>query len=220
MFIGHFAAGFAARKLAPRPSLGTLFLAAQFIDLLWPTLLLLGLEHVRIMPGATAVAPLLFESYPISHSLLMVVLWGAGFGAVHFALKREARSAIVLGLLVVSHWVLDFITHQPDLPLMPGGGPKVGLNLWASLPLSLAVESVLFFGGVWIYARATEAVDKTGRWAFLGLVVFLYVMHIANIFGAPPPNVTALAWFSQLQWLLVIWGYWIDRHRRTRVTAP
>ena len=115
MFLGHFAVGFGAKRLAPRASLGTLLLAAQFIDLLWPTLVLLGVERVRIAPGITAVVPLDFEHYPISHSLLAVVGWALLFGAVYFLIRRDRRTSLVLGLAVLSHWLLDWITHRPDL---------------------------------------------------------------------------------------------------------
>lgn len=214
MFIGHFAAGFAAKRLAPRVSLGTLFLAAQFIDLLWPTLLLTGTERVRIAPGVTPAVPLVFEHYPVSHSLLMVLVWGLVLGGAHFAWRRDRRSAVVLGLAVLSHWVLDLIVHVPDLPLAPGDGPKFGLGLWHSVPATLAVEFSLFAAGLWLYTRATKAADATGRWALVGLVSFLALIHVANLFGEPPPSITALAWVGQAQWLIVLWGYWVDRHRQ------
>ncbi len=213
MFIAHFGVGFGAKRIAPRVSLGTLFLAAQFLDLLWPTLLLLGLERVRIEPGITTVTPLAFEHYPISHSLLAVFGWAAVVGALHFWLKGDRKAALVLGALVVSHWLLDLVVHRPDLPLMPGGSPLVGLNAWSSLPLTLLLEFSLFALGVWFYARATAPLDATGRWGFYGLVAFLALVYAGNVFGAPPPSAEAIAWVGQSQWLLVLWGYWLDKHR-------
>jgi hypothetical protein len=216
MFIGHFGAGFAASRVAPKVSLGTAFLAAQWLDLIWPTLLLLGWEKVRIAPGATAVTPLVFESYPISHSLVAVLLWGVLLAALYGFIRKDLRGAIVVGLLVVSHWVLDAIVHVPDLPLAPGSSARIGLGLWQSLPATLAVEETIFALGAWLYARASwRELDKTGRAAFVGLVAFLGLVYIANLFGAPPPSVTALAWVGQAQWLLVAWGYWVDARRRT-----
>lgn len=217
MFIAHFGAGLAAKALAPRVSLGTLFLAAQFIDLLWPTLLLLGLEQVRIVSGATVVTPLVFESYPISHSLLAVVGWAVLLGASHYGLKRDIRSAAILGLLVVSHWLLDMIVHQPDLPLYPGSATLAGLNAWSSLPLTLLLEGALFAAGVWLYARATRAADALGRWGFYGLVAFLVLIYAGNLFGEPPPSALAIAWVGQAQWLLVLWAYWLDGHRHAAI---
>lgn len=214
MFIGHFGIGFGAKSLAPDVSLGALFLAAQFIDLLWPTLLLLGVEQVRIAPGATVVTPLVFEHYPISHSLLAVLGWAVLLGSIHYFLKRKRMAAFVLGVLVVSHWALDALVHQPDLPLFPGSHTAVGLNAWSSLPLTLVLEGSLFALGVWMYVRATSPNDAVGRWGLVALVIFLIGIYAGNLFGAPPPNSTAIAWVGQLQWLLVLWAYWIDRHRR------
>jgi len=214
MFLGHWAVGFAGKRAAPRVSLGTLFLAAQFLDLLWPTLLLVGVEHVVIAPGTTRVTPLDFTDYPVTHSLAAAVLWGALVGAAHFALRRSRRSALVCAALVPSHWLLDVVVHRPDLPLAPGGGLKLGLELWRSLPATLAVELALLAVGVAIYARSTRPSDRTGRFSLVGLVTFLLVIYLANVFGPPPPSVTAIAWAGQLQWLLVLWGYWIDRHRQ------
>jgi hypothetical protein len=212
MFLGHFAVGFGAKKFAPRASLGTLFLAAQFIDLLWPTLVLLGVERVRIAPGITAVTPLDFEHYPISHSLIAVVGWALLFGAVYFLMRRDRRTSLVLALAVLSHWLLDWLSHRPDLPLFPGGA-RVGLGLWQSLPATLIVELGLFAVGVALYWRITRAADRIGRWALWSLVTLLLVIYVGNLFGAPPPDATAIGWVGQAQWLLIVWGYWLDRHR-------
>lgn len=216
MFLGHFAVGFAAKPLAPRASLGALFLAAQFLDLLWPTLLLLGVERVAIAPGITAVTPLDFTHYPWSHSLLMVALWGALFALAYRALTGDRRAALLAFGLVVSHWLLDAVMHRPDLPLWPGAGPLVGLGAWGSLPLALAIELPLFAVGVWLYARATSPRDAIGRWGLVGLVAFLLLIQLGNVLGEPPPSVAAIAWVGQAQWLLVLWGWWLDRHRAAR----
>lgn len=219
MFIGHFGAGFAARSAAPRVSLGTAFLAAQFIDLLWPTFLLLGWESVRLAPGATAVTPLVFEHYPLSHSLLAALLWAAALAGGHALLRRDARSALVLGALVASHWLLDAIVHVPDLPLAPGSPLQAGLGLWQSTAATLAVEVPLFALGVWLYARSTRARDAVGRWGLVGLVALLLVIYAGNLLGPPPPDVRAIAWVGQSQWLLVGLGYWVDGHREASAPA-
>jgi hypothetical protein len=214
MFVGHFGIGFGAKSIAPKTSLGSLFLAAQFIDLLWPTLLLLGLERVKIDPGITRVTPLNFEHYPISHSLAAVLGWGVLFAIVYFLLRRYPRGAWVLGLAVVSHWLLDAVVHRPDLLLYPGGAELVGLGLWNSMWATLAVELPIFAGGLWLYLRTTRATDAIGKWALWGLVGFLLLIYVANLAGPPPPDVNAIAWVGHAQWLLVVWGYWVDRHRR------
>ncbi len=217
MFLGHFGIGFGAKAAAPRVSLGTLFLAAQFVDLLWPTLLLIGLEKVVIAPGNTRVTPLDFTDYPITHSLLLSLVWAVLFGAAYYLLRKYPKGAWVCGAAVLSHWVLDLLTHRPDLPLLPGGATRVGLGLWNSLPATLIVELGIFAIGVWLYTRSTRPLDRTGTIALGALVGFLLVIYFSNLFGPPPPNVTALAWVGQTQWLLVIWAFWIDRHRASTI---
>jgi membrane-bound metal-dependent hydrolase YbcI (DUF457 family) len=218
MFIGHFGVGFGAKAVAPKVSLGSLFLAAQCIDLLWPTFLLLGIERVRIDPRATKVTPLDFVYYPISHSLLAVLGWAVLVAVAYQLLRHSRHGAVVLGLAVVSHWLLDAIVHRPDLPLYPGSTHLVGLGLWSSLSATLAVEFFLFVLGVWLYLRTTAPTDAVGKWALWVLIAFLVVIYLANLFGPPPPHVTALAWVGQAQWLVVAWCYWVDRHRRPVAT--
>jgi membrane-bound metal-dependent hydrolase YbcI (DUF457 family) len=212
VFIGHFGVGLGAKALAPRASLGSLFLAAQLIDLAWPTLLLVGLERVRIAPGSTAVTPLDFEHYPITHSLLGAALWAFGLAVAYLFATRYRRGAVIVFLLVVSHWGLDLVVHRPDLALYPGG-PKLGLGLWNSVPWTLAAEVGILGLGSWIYLRTTKPAGRTGSWALWLLLAFLLVIQAANVFGPAPPSVAAIAWVGQAQWLLVLWGWWIDRHR-------
>jgi len=213
MFIGHYAVALAAKKGAPKASLGTLFIAAQLVDLLWPLFLLLGLEHVRIDPGNTAFTPLDFYDYPITHSLVGAVGWSMLLGGVYYGFRRERKSAVVIGLVVFSHWILDLITHRPDLPLGLGGDQMFGLGLWNSLEGTLVVEIGLFAGGIILYLKSTEAKDRTGRYAFWGLIGVLGLIHIGNIFGPPPPDKLAIAIAGNALWLFVLWAYWIDRHR-------
>jgi hypothetical protein len=213
MFLGHFGVALAAKKAAPKTSLGTLVLAAQFADLLWPILLLTGIEHVRIAPGILAASPFDFTSYPISHSLLAELGWALIFGLVYFAVKHDVKSAVLVGALVPTHWVLDVIAHRPDMPIYPGG-PKIGLGMWNSVPLTIAVEYALFAAGIAIYISTTRAKDRTGNlalWSFLG---FLALVYPASLFGPPPPNVQTLAWSAMAIWLTVPWAEWADRHRQ------
>jgi membrane-bound metal-dependent hydrolase YbcI (DUF457 family) len=215
MFLGHHAAAFAAKRIAPRTSLGTLVAAATLLDLAWPILLLLGVEHVRVDPGNTRITPLDFYDYPITHSLALVALWALAFGLAYAALRRNTRGGVVVALAVLSHWVLDWITHRPDLPLWPGG-PKAGLGLWHSMPLTVIVEFGLFLAGVAIYLRATRARDRTGSIALWSLIAFVSVIYIASVFGPPPPSAQAVAWGALAAWLFVPWSAWIDRHREPR----
>jgi hypothetical protein len=214
MFIGHFALGFAAKAAAPSVSLGVLFLACQFADLLWPTLVLAGIERVEILPGATAVTPLDFVSYPYSHSLLALCGWGLLVaGAYVAAAHTRLKAGVVLFLLVVSHWVLDVVTHRPDMPVTIGGSTRLGLGLWNSVPATLAVELTIFATGVALYVRTTAARTRAGNGGLLALVLLLLAISIANLFAPPPPSSSAVVWSAQAMWLLVLWGAWIDRRR-------
>lgn len=212
MFIGHYGLALATKRAAPRVSLGTLIAAAQLADLIWPVLLLLGLEHVRIVPNANPLLTLSFDSYPWTHSLLMAVVWAVIAGGGYAAIRRNRTGGVVVGLLVVSHWVLDWITHVPDLPLYPGG-PRVGLGLWRSLYGTLVVETAVFMVGVVVYTRVTRTNDRTGRWAFWAFVAVLAVLYVAATFGPPPETVSGLAWGALAGWLIPLFGWWVDRHR-------
>lgn len=213
MFLGHYAVALGAKRAAPNTSLGTLVMASQFIDLLWPVLLLAGVEHVRIEPGNTAVTPLDFYDYPVSHSLVGVLLWGLVVGGLYFALKRSWRNALVVGLAVVSHWLLDLIVHRPDLPLNFTGEARMGLGVWNSLPLTLVLELGLLAGGTFLYLGATKAKDRIGSYGLAGLLVVLVGIYMANLFGPPPPEVGMIGIAGNASWLFVLWAAWIDRHR-------
>ena len=212
MFIGHFAIGMAAKKIEPAVSLGTLFLSAQFLDLLWPTLLLLDFEHVSIEPGVSKVTPLAFTDYPISHSLLAVVGWSLLFGLVYYFITNNKRASIVVGCLVLSHWVLDAIVHIPDLPLYPGQSPKVGLGLWNSVLLTILIEGAIFVMGVILYINTKKRQGQKLNTMFWSLIVFLIIIHIINFIGPPPPSVAAIAWAGHLQWLFIPWAWLADRY--------
>ena len=202
MFLGHFAAGLAASRLEPRLPLGTAFIGAQLPDVLWPCLLLAGVERVSIVPGATAVTPLSFDHYPWSHSLLTVAAAGLLFTLIYGFVFRGSRAAFLLAPLAVSHWLLDVATHRPDLPLHPWGGPLLGFGLWSSLPLTLALETLMFAGALWFFARGRRL-----RWPFWTLMALLVVLYAAAVFGPPPPSVKAMAWSSiVLPPILWFWG--------------
>ena len=188
MFLAHFAVGLVASRAERRLPLGTAFLAAQLPDVLWPFLLLAGVERVAIAPGDTAVTPLRFEHYPWSHSLLMVVAWGFAFAALYgLVFRRPSRAALLLAPLVISHWLLDAASHRPDVPVLPAGGPFVGLRLWDSRPWTLLVEGGLFATAVGLFARGRRV--GLSYWA---LVAFLAAAYAAAVFGPPPPSPQAI----------------------------
>ncbi len=217
MFIGHFAVGLAGKKFAPQASLAALWGAALFADILWPVLVALGAEEVRIVPGNTAYTPLDFVSYPWSHSLLMLCLWGVLLGAAYRNKQSGAKIGVVIGMLVVSHWVLDWITHIPDMPLWPSG-PKFGLGLWESVTNTMIVEIPMFAIGVFLYARTTKPRDLNGSIGFWALIALLFGSYLFDsLTSMPPPSVTAI-WVSALiaTAIVLAWAAFVDRHRDIR----
>lgn len=216
MFLGHFAVGFASKKLTPETNLGWLIAAPIFLDLIWPVFLLLNLEQVKIEPGNTALTPFNFVSYPISHSLVGALGWSVLFALLYFSFSKQWQSAIVIGAGVLSHWVLDAIVHRPDLPLYPGDPDMVGLGLWNSIPGTLLVEGLLFLAGTGIYWRITHANDRIGSIGFWSFTIFLLLVYIANVVGPPPESVNALAGFALIMWIFPFWAAFFDSHRRVK----
>jgi hypothetical protein len=213
MFLGHYGVAFAAKRVAPRTSLGALSFAAQFLDELWPILLLLGVEHVKIVPGLMAASPMDFTSYPYSHSLLMAIVWGILIGGAYYLLRRYGRGAWIIGALVVSHWFLDVPMHRADLPLWPGASsPKVGWGLWNSIPVTYVIELAIYVIGIAVYLRATRARDRIGSWGLWTYILVLAILFVASN-GSPPPSERALAWTALGIWLFVPWAWWVDKHR-------
>jgi hypothetical protein len=222
MFLGHYGVAFAAKRAAPSTSLGAFTFAAQFLDELWPILLLLGVEQVRIVPGLMAVNPLDFVYYPFSHSLLMAVIWGILVGGAYFLLRHYGRGAWIMGALVVSHWFLDLPMHRSDLPLWPGASsPKVGWGLWNSIPITYVIEFAIYAIGIALYLRATRARDRIGSWGLWPYILVLAILYVMSN-GSPPPSERVLAWTALGIWLFVPWAWWVDKHREYvgRISIP
>ena len=215
MFLGHFAVALGAKKVAPDVSLGSLVLGAQLADILWPVFLLLGWEQVRIVPGVTRVSPLDFISYPYSHSLLAQLAWAAALGGIYYGIRRGVRGAVALALCVPSHWLLDYISHRPDMPVVPGGA-RYGLGLWNSLPATLTVEFALFAAGVTVYLSTVKLRDRAGRYALWSLLILLFLLYLGSVFGPPPPDTRVLAVSALAIWLTVPWAAWADRRSQAR----
>ena len=217
MFIGHFALAFGAKKFAPQVSLGILFLACQLADIIWPNLVLLGIEALEIEPGITVMTPLNFVHYPYSHSLIALLLWGAIFAVLYALLRRSGtKAAIVIGMLVLSHWVLDVLTHRPDMPISLADSSVIGFGLWNFPVFAIPLELILFGVGIWMYLRHTRPLDRQGSIGFWALTLFLLVVYAANLLGPPPPSSVAVAWSAQALWLIIAWGFWVDHHREPR----
>ncbi len=219
MFLGHYAVALAAKRAASRTSLGTLFFAAQLADMLWPVLLLLAWERVRLVGGPNPFLIFAFDAYPISHSLVTLIGWALLLGVLYRAGTGYVTGAVVLGVCVLSHWVLDLVTHRPDLPLYPGG-PTVGLGLWNSPVGTVLVEGLMLVAGVAIYLTTTRARSSGGRYGFWSLLLVLVLAYVASLFSGPPPGVQALAIGGiVLGWLFVGWAAWVDRRRDSAVAT-
>ncbi len=234
MFLGHYAVGMAAKKVDSELSLGTLFLAAQFLDILWPVFILIGLEHVEIDSVQHKFLTLHFASYPYSHSLAAALFWSLIFGVVYYLVRsrfaaprasdtnnngagKNLKGSLVLSLLVLSHWVLDLIVHVPDLQLFPGSETKVGLGLWNSATWTVILESLLFVAGIYLYVKSTKAKNLRGNIGFWGLAAFLSLAYVMNLEGPPPPSVAAIGIAGLSQWLIIAWAYWVDRNRKSAI---
>ena len=216
MFIGHYAVGLTAKKFAPRSSLGVLIAAPILLDLIWPIFLLLGWEYVSIAGGPNPFLRLEFDSYPISHGLVSVVGWATLFASIYLGVARYLAGAIVIWVGVISHWLLDYIVHRPDLPLYVGGTRLFGLGLWNHRWVTIAVELLMLALGAGLYLRETRARDKIGSYGFAAFIVFLLAVYGAAAFGPPPPSVKKLAIGTLFTWLLVPWAWWFDKHRGPR----
>jgi len=215
MFIGHFGLGMGIKKTTPSISLGTLFIAVQLLDLVWPFLLLFHVETVAIHPELSGARNLEFTSYPYTHSLVGALIWSVLFGGVYFLIKKNKRQALVLGAAVFSHWVLDLLVHFHDLPLWPGAStPYVGFGLWDSVIITNILEGLLFGLGILLYVRSVTFKNLLGKIFFALLIALFLLVQVSNLSAPPPPNVKTLAWMAQLQWIFVLLAYWVDRNTK------
>jgi hypothetical protein len=217
MFLGHYGVAFALKRAEPKLSLGTLFIATQLVDLLWGVFLLIGWERVRIDPGFTAVTPLQFLHYPITHSLVGGIAWALAAAGVYYSWPTRDTSghwqaSALVGVAVFSHFWLDVLVHVPDLTLAGDGTPALGLGLWRSLGGTLSAELLVLGGGIAIYVvgRSRRNPVRPGRLA--GLTVVLIGIYLVNLFGPPPPSVPAIA-VADIVVLLLLGAYagWVDR---------
>jgi hypothetical protein len=217
MLAGHLAVGLSAKRAEPSISLGTLVLAAMLADLLWCVFMLAGIEHIQFRPGFGAANYIAAMDIGFSHSLLMDVLWGAILAAGYFVRKRSPRAAWLLFAVVLSHWVLDSISHRPDMPLAPGTQRLFGLGLWSSLPATLIVEGGFWLLAIILYVRSTHPQGRAGVYGFWGGVAILTLSWYNNIAGPAPrdPHTAPLASLTFFS-LAVAWAYWINRLRQSR----
>lgn len=220
MLVGHFAVGFAAKRAAPTLSLGTLVLAAMLADLLWCVFMIAGIEQVQFKPGVGAANYLTALNIAWSHSLLMDALWAALLAVAYFLRRRSPLGAGVLFGTVLSHWLLDWISHRLDMPLAPGLHSYFGLGLWASLPATIAIEGGVWLLAVILYTRTTRPRNRAGVYAYWGGIGFLTLVWYNNIAGPPPrdPHTAPLASLILFS-LVVAWAYWMNRLRNVNVPS-
>jgi hypothetical protein len=189
MFVGHYGVSFAARKVDDSIPLWVLFLAVQWLDVIWAPLVLLGIEKVRIVPGYTATNPLDLYYMPYTHSLVAALVWSiAAGGAYHLLRRAHPRTSLLVGLAVLSHWVLDFVVHRPDLPLYDNSA-KVGLGLWNHPAIAFGLETALLFGGIVAFLQTRP----TRRTAIILFGIVMLGIQAYVFFGPPPASPAAAA---------------------------
>lgn len=217
MFIGHFAVGFAGKKFAPRTSLVVLLAAPLFLDLLWPVFLLFGWEHVRMVPGITHYNPLDLYDFPWSHSLLMSLVWATAFSLLYYRATRYRAGGLVIWIGVVSHWILDWVTHRPDMPLYPVAVLALASAYGNHVAATMTVEIAMLGVGVWIYASVTRARDRIGRYAFYNYAIALLILFVGDRFDTALPTVSEIIWSGLIaEAVLLVWPWWFDHHRDLR----
>lgn len=211
MFVGHLAVALAAKRLKPKVALPWFVAASLLVDLVWPALLLAGIETVRIAPGAMPFTPLVFESYPWTHSLAMGIVWGIAFAGLARMAGVDRSALPLLALLVPSHWLLDLTTHAPDLPLWPGRDGGVGLGLWNSVAGTFAVEGTLWIVAIALFLGVRKPRGASGQLALWGFVGLATLFWASGPFAPPPADARGLAFGALGLWLFVPWAWWIER---------
>lgn len=156
MFIGHFAPAFAAAAVCPdRPRLATMFVAGQLVDWGFFSLALVGAEHMRIDPHASVMVPFDLYDMPYTHSLIGTALWAMAMLLVVGIAFRNLRLGALAGLVVLSHWLLDWLVHPADLTI-DGTPPKFGLGLWNMPWVEVPLELGITFGAFAFFMRRTR----------------------------------------------------------------
>jgi len=217
MLVGHYAASLALKSKEKKSSLGVLFLAVQFVDILFFTFVLLGIERLNVVENFTASTHFELVFMPYTHSLVASFLWA--FGAYVFfrlVLSKGHMVSLVVGLAVVSHWFLDLIVHTPDLPLWLNDTAKVGFGLWHDPIATYVLEALLLIGALILYLRQTIHNNTfTGKYGMIIFVLFLILMNTSNIFGPPFGGSQVTLAFSAFAMYFGFAGiaYWLDKKR-------
>ena len=216
MFVGHYAVSLALKKFEKRASLGVLFLAVQFVDILFMPFVLLGIERMNIVPGFTESTHFELEYVPYTHSLVGSVFWAAvAYAVFRWLFVKKQSVALVVAVAVFSHWLLDLITHTPDLPLWTDDTMKLGLGLWNSAAATYALEAIMLITALWLYVRQTQASSTLGKYGMPVFVVVMLLINIVNIYGPPPAGGKVEMAISAMVAYLAFAGiaFWLDRKR-------
>ena len=219
MFVGHYAVSLVLKKFEKKISLGILFLAVQFVDILFFPFVLLGIDRVNIVQNFTQSTHFELEYMPYTHSLLASVLWaGAAYALFRWVIVKKNSVALVVALAVFSHWLFDLIVHTPDLPLWSDASFKLGFGLWNSAIATFALEGALLVSALWLYLRSTSATTAVGKYGMSVFVIFLLLVNVVNIFGPlmGDSNV-ALAIFALTSYFLfAAVAFWLDMRRSSQ----
>jgi len=197
MFIGHYGPAFLAATSRRAPKLGTLFIAAQLVDLGFFSLMLAGVEHMRLVPGITEMNPMDLYDMPWTHSLVGALGWSAGFALLVWLWQKRSGAALIGGAVVFSHWLLDLLVHRPDLTLA-GAPPAYGFGLWNHPVIEMPLEAAIGFGGLILFAQRTRPTGPAGRWPILLLSFSMIAFEDIDWFLPKPTAVTAAIPLSAL----------------------
>jgi len=221
MLVPHFGVGLAAKRVAPKTSAGILMLASLLPDFLAWIFLLAGIEHARIHPGITRTNALDLYDIPISHSLLMNALWALLLSGAYFLWRRYGRGSWIIFALVLSHWLLDFLSHRPDMPLAPGIHEYFGLGLYNAPLAMLLVEGLIWLAGIIVYARCTRSRKRMGAYLFWSVASLVTAVWVISLGGAAPSALRPAGIFSLIFFsIVVLWAYLIDFLRPAKEQSP
>jgi hypothetical protein len=214
MFVGHYGVSFAVKSVHKDIPLWMLFIAVQFIDVLWAIFILAGIEKVRITPRITATNPLDLYYMPYTHSLVAALFWsGVGFIGYKYVGRAASYGAFLFAAAIFSHWVLDLIVHRPDLPLYDDTY-KVGFGVWNYPAIALALEASLLFGGIVLYLRSSKSVSLAGKFGVPIFGALLLLLQAVVFFGSPPTSPSAAALTALLSYVVLAGvAYWLEKKR-------
>jgi hypothetical protein len=216
MFVGHYAASFALKKFEKRASLGILFLAVQFVDILFFPFVLLGIERINIIENYTPSTHFQLEYMPFTHSLVGSILWAAAaYGLFRWVLVKDKAIALVVAIAVLSHWFIDLLVHTPDLPLLTDESTKFGLGIWDNAIATYVLEAALLLGALWLYLKSTTPLSKGGKYGMVVFVAFMLLMNIGNVFGPLQTDSKVVMSVSALAayFLFAAIAFWLDKKR-------